>query len=171
MTAPVVDSRTGEVTDVFQSGPVFVVALIFTIFVTLLFLMIIILLNFLVAVISQTYENVMTTRSSTIYLHEAELNRECRLFLKSFFLDNRITQFILTCDPSNDAEAGEWEGFINTIKSSVQYEHKINKKRIENLRTYIQEDMAVQIDTKMGKLVDEFRYEFKELRVKANGKK
>ena len=53
----------------FRKGPTFMILVIFTIFVVLLFLMIIVLLNFLIAVISQTYENAMTTRTSTTYLH------------------------------------------------------------------------------------------------------
>lgn len=95
----VVDGREETVSEM-QAGPVLMIFFILTIFTVLLFLMIIVLLNFLIAVISQTYENVMTTKTSTTYRHYAELNRECRLNLHSFGLDQSMHPFILSCECS-----------------------------------------------------------------------
>lgn len=60
------------------------------IFVSQLFLMLILMLNFLIAVISQTYENIMTQRVMTSTLQRAELNRECRLVLDTLGLGRKV---------------------------------------------------------------------------------
>ena len=72
------------------------IVFILILYVSLIFLMLIVLLNFLIAVISQTYENVMTRKLYTEYMHKAVLNRECRLNLKSFGLGGLIDTFILS---------------------------------------------------------------------------
>ena len=166
----VAGDNSANVTE-FNTGPVLMVFFIFTIFIVLLFLMIIVLLNFLIAVISQTYENVMTTKTSTTYLHYAELNRECRLNLHSFGLDQQMHPFILSCECSSEMQAGDWEGFINTVKSVVQFEHRNNKKRIDLLRKQQHQDMAYQLDYRISRMKWEFKYELKELKSVAMAKK
>lgn len=52
-----------------------------TIFTILIFIMLIVLLNFLIAVISQTYEEVMSRRMLTRQLHKASLNCESRMIM------------------------------------------------------------------------------------------
>lgn len=166
-----VTSAAGDIEQQFQTGPVLMVFFIFTIFAVLLFLMIIVLLNFLIAVISQTYENVMTTRTSTTYLHYAELNRECRLNLHSFGMDQQMNPFILSCECSSEMMAGEWEGFINTIKSVVNFETRNNKKRIDILRRQMREDFSYQLDYRVGRMKWEIKYELRDLQKVAMAKK
>ena len=61
-------------------------------------------------------------------------------------------------------QAEDWEGFINTVKSVVVNEHKINKKKIDRLRLQYQQDMAMQMDYRISRMKMEFKYELKELR-------
>ena len=93
---------------------------IMVIYVSLLFLMIVVLLNFLIAVISQTYENIMTQKLHTQYKHKAILNRECRLNLKSLGMGGYFDSFILSAQTYHDIESEEWLGFVNSIRTDIQ---------------------------------------------------
>lgn len=63
-----------------------------------LFLNCIILLNFLIAIVSQSYDNVLTNSMNYMYVHKAELNIEAFRFF-NFFL--RPTDYDIMCTVSN----------------------------------------------------------------------
>ena len=48
-----------------------------------IFFLCVILLNFLIAIISESYEFVLSTSQQNMYIHRAVLNRECRVMKKS----------------------------------------------------------------------------------------
>lgn len=60
-------------------------------------------------------------------------------------------------------QTGDWEGFINTIKSYVGYEHRMNKKKIEEVRKQMKEDMASRMDQRMGKMKWDIHIEIRDL--------
>jgi hypothetical protein len=85
------------------------------------------MLNFLIAVISQTYEQVMALQITYRYYHRADLNLECRLFLSNFVnletydclliqtaIENELTNNTFGADGEN-----QWLGFVNTIKRYI----------------------------------------------------
>lgn len=82
------------------------------------FLCLIILLNFLIAIISQSYEQVMTKKKIVKYLHRSELNRECFLFFKAYrFLSRYLKDqsdfniiYIWSSTASSDDDNEDWLG-------------------------------------------------------------
>lgn len=88
------------------------------------FIIVIILLNFLIAVISQSYENVMNSKSIMKYQDMAALNKEAYNFMNFFGFKYPLmkkNRLLLTLEASNDeGETGEWGGFVQTMKIFVK---------------------------------------------------
>ena len=92
------------------------------------FFVVIILLNFLIAVISQSYENVMNKQDIKKYEYIADLNEEALMMINSLprmkrtfdgekqqlVKKNQLIVSIKTKEDQEDTE--EWVGFIQTIK-------------------------------------------------------
>jgi len=78
------------------------------------FFILIILLNFLIAVISQSYENVMSKAVISKYRQRAQLNRECRLVYAELNWCKVLNITILTANTTDDHgdEADAWQGVI-----------------------------------------------------------
>ena len=64
------------------------------------FLNLIILLNFLIAIISQSYDNVMSKSLEYKYNQRCQMNRECRLILKSLGMNYHFQCMILSTNCS-----------------------------------------------------------------------
>lgn len=60
-----------------------------------------ILLNFVIALISQSYDSVMTKYQEITYMQRTYLNRECRLILKSLKIKDRMDIFLLVANSEN----------------------------------------------------------------------
>lgn len=124
------------------------------IFISQLFLMLIVMLNFLIAVISQTYENIMSKRVVASTLQKAEMNRECRLLLKTFNYGDNLVPFIVSFQPEA-VEDDVWEGFVVTIK------HFFNRKV-----TTLHQQMRGELKD----MLKEIRAEFKDIKRGLNSK-
>jgi hypothetical protein len=90
---------------------------------------VIILLNFLVAVISQSYEMVMSQQVISIYLHRCELNLECLRVLHYLGQLEPINMFTIAA--SDEVEGSdkndEWLGFVSEIKKYIDRASRVNK--------------------------------------------
>jgi len=72
-----------------------------------------ILLNFVIALISQSYDSVMTKYEEITYMQRTYLNRECRLVLKSFKIKERMDILLLSANSESSlAKEDDWQGFV-----------------------------------------------------------
>lgn len=116
--------------------------LIWTIWFFNQFMCLIILLNFLIAIISQSYEQVMTLKIQVKYMHKSELNRECFLFLKTMRLlsdyipdQGKFNIFYLWSTIGNGEEdENDWLGFVQTLKNVVTQESRKVNSKIDSLK-------------------------------------
>ena len=72
----------------------------------------ILLLNFLIAVISQSYADVMTHANIQTYKQRSELNRECLIRLKAFHQDDEVNVLILSADTLDESLESKWFTFL-----------------------------------------------------------
>ena len=91
-------------------------------------MVLIILLNFLIALISQTYEKVLTDEKKTKYEQRCELTWECTLLREQMpYFGNEKHGYVFTMavDAASleDSET-EWTGYVSTIKNKVEKEAK-----------------------------------------------
>jgi len=96
------------------------------------------LLNFLIAIISQSYEEVMSTALTSQYSQRCELNNESFAILNFFsrfksnpkttlkrFQVNNSGIFIVSTSyltAQYQVSGGEWHGFVNTLKQFMHRE-------------------------------------------------
>jgi hypothetical protein len=83
------------------------------------FINLVILLNFLIAIISQSYEDVMSRETFTRYSLRSHMNLECLLILQTFGMINEMDIFVLSANDGEDGEGGDWHGFVQAIRSSM----------------------------------------------------
>jgi len=100
----------------------------------------IILLNFLIAVISQTYENVMSKRFILVYQHKATMNLET-LYVKKFLSGFEPFNFLVFSFPksSEEGEEEEWDGLLNRVKKHVSSQ---SERVVEQVRSSRNESRA-----------------------------
>lgn len=99
-------------------------------------LILIVLLNFLIAVVSQSYENVMNSATQFKYAQRCELIREAAVINKTFPISDVVDYhvFVLRCNV-NEEEGGDWAGFVQTIKTFIRGEtSKILQKNDNSIR-------------------------------------
>lgn len=120
------------------------ITLIWTFWVLHQFMIVIILLNFLIAVLSQSYEMVMSKASISTYLHRCELNMECLRVLAHIGQLQPINMFTIACADSHEGDEGgdEWLGFVSEVKKFIDKNNKqlkVNQtKRMDQLSEEIQ---------------------------------
>jgi len=89
-------------------------------------LILIILLNFLIAVVSQSYENVMNSAMRFKYQQRCELNREAAIINTGLRRLNSYTALILQADHSDNGGNGEdWAGFVQTLKTFIRAQNSL----------------------------------------------
>ena len=72
-------------------------------------IILVVLLNFLIAIISQSYENVMSKSMIFKYRQRVQLNLECLLILDTFGVLKPFNCMTIVSEDSNFAEdSGEW---------------------------------------------------------------
>ena len=76
----------------------------------------ILLLNFLIAVISQSYADVMAHANISVYKQRSELNRECLIRGKAFGQDDEVNVLILSADTLDESLESKWFTFLQTIR-------------------------------------------------------
>lgn len=126
----------------------YIIIIILTLFISLIFMMKIVLLNFLIAVISQTYEDVMSRKLMTTILQKAEMNRECRLILNNLGLERKIPPFILQTEKYVGLGSDSWQGFVVTINNHIKEHAQYTNDRLA--RVYGQLDR--KLNDKVGSL-------------------
>jgi len=93
-------------------------------------LILIILLNFLIAVVSQSYENVMNSAMRFKYQQRCSLMRDAAIIISGLGRLTSYTALILQADHSDNGGNGEdWAGFVQTLKSFIRTQNSsvINK--------------------------------------------
>ena len=99
---------------------------------------VIILLNFLIAVISQSYENVMNSKTILEYKDVADLNKEIQVFLAAInvckwnepLIRNNKMILSLKADVGLNEESNEWVGFVQTMKIFVRKHLSLTNDKI-----------------------------------------
>jgi hypothetical protein len=99
-------------------------------FMNQLFILII-LLNFLIAIISQSYEQVMSQATVNKYIHRSELNRECRILVKNYLLPLELLIYSVQKESDHDED---WNGFVTTIKSFIRDQNNVIKDKLVIIR-------------------------------------
>lgn len=79
----------------------------------------IILLNFLIAMISQSYEQVMSISTQGLYKHRRDLNVTSQLMLRYFNLLKPIDYILISCNVTSGGDGEQWYGFVHTIRNFV----------------------------------------------------
>ena len=72
----------------------------------------ILLLNFLIAVISQSYIDVMANANISKYKQRSELNRECLIRSKALGHDEKVSTLILSADTNDESLESKWFTFL-----------------------------------------------------------
>ena len=105
--------------------------LIWAIWLANIFFCLIILLNFLIAIIGQSYEQVMERKNQFKYQHRSELNRECFLFLRTFTSLSKLFRedggsfnvvYIWSAIAGADDESEDWFGMLSSVKGHIKSE-------------------------------------------------
>lgn len=106
------------------------------------FLVFIILLNFLIAIVSNSYEDVMKQQVVNKYKHRAELNCQCQRVLHTFKLDAQLDVFLITANCTEEKQQTDWDKFQNGIKQYVTEENTHLHKRIQECETRCRQDIS-----------------------------
>jgi hypothetical protein len=124
------------------------IALIWFVWVMHQFVVLILLLNFLIAIVSQSYENVMQKTDFFIYNQRLELNRETILLLdvmgrlRNF---NSLVIATLSDETRADEDGAEWKGLVTNMKD---YFAKImkNQKIFLDQKLQSQNDKVTEVE-------------------------
>ena len=89
--------------------------------VATIFFINVILLNFMIALISQSYEKVISRSLVYKYQNRAEMNREYRLLKKQFFepMDCMII-FAEKINEKAEDDGEDWNGFVNSVNKFLK---------------------------------------------------
>lgn len=116
----------------YPTSSTWVITIIWLIWFANAFFVFIILLNFLIAIISQSFEEVMSKSLNFQYKHSAELNRECQLIRNAFNLRTNYDIFLLTTASFKQDQNQEWSGFVNAIRRYVKMQNLVNFSKVNN---------------------------------------
>lgn len=96
--------------------------------------MLIMLLNFLIAIISQSYDQVMTNSQVLLYNMRCDFNMECALlydFYEEFRSAEELGQvYVVSADVNDEQNDNQFTGFVKPIKDLVRTELDALKGRI-----------------------------------------
>ena len=100
-----------------------------------------ILLNFVIALISQSYDDVMERQLEAEYQQMTKLNRECRFMMKAIGRPCEVqNMFVLTTNSeSGENKADEWHGFVVTVRSYLKTSTQKTKDKIHALNDKMDE--------------------------------
>jgi hypothetical protein len=98
-------------------------------------LILVILMNFLIAIIAQSFEEMMSRKTINKYSQRAEMNKECRLNLFSFGLAPKVECITIQADNSVN-ESNEWQGFVHAIKKTLKFEMSLLKDKLNNMSSH-----------------------------------
>mmetsp|Transcript_33658 Transcript_33658/g.39555 ORF Transcript_33658/g.39555 Transcript_33658/m.39555 type:complete len:124 (+) Transcript_33658:259-630(+) len=79
----------------------------------------IIFLNFLIAVITDVYEQIMSTRTEEIFLKKAELLLEINEIVGDRAIVNNVSSIYITRSPKETEKHDEWSGFFCELKQHM----------------------------------------------------
>ena len=77
------------------------------------FIILICLLNFLIAIVSQSYENVMSKKEQFKYRERVLMNKECLTVLQYFIVLSNFNTILIVSQIDEDSQASdEWQGYL-----------------------------------------------------------
>lgn len=121
--------------------------------------MLIVLLNFLIAIISQSYENVMDSKLISRYQDMTDLSREAYQIMRYIptFGQFRSRTIIMTVPKYSSEEEGQWGGFVQAIKNFIQKKlNHVSRKQIETTKDEIR-NSEKRLQNKIDKVSDELK--------------
>ena len=138
----------------------FMIAWAWALWTILIFFMLIILLNFLIAIISQSYDSVMTRQTQIVFTNKTEINVECCLLLdiyqniKNLGGDNNKSN-VFTLRTTIDKASGneQYFGFVKPIKHAVKVEVNSAKGKIAEVQKDV-ENMKKKLEGDIKKCLD-----------------
>jgi hypothetical protein len=138
------------------------IALIWFVWVMHQFVVLILLLNFLIAIVSQSYENVMQKTDFFIYNQRLELNRETILLLdvmgrlRNF---NSLVIATLSDETRADEDGAEWKGLVTNMKD---YFAKImkNQKIFLDQKLQSQNDKVTEVEKAVATVTKQLETSF-----------
>ena len=86
----------------------------------------VILLNFLIAIISQSYEQVMDQQELHIYKQKAELIWETAVI----FNNQPWVEFMLITNAVGGGDSSEWRGVVKSVKQCMTEENKVLRQQM-----------------------------------------
>ena len=100
------------------------------------FMILIMLLNFLIAIISQSYEDVMSKSQIFKYKTRVDLNLECLRIIDFFVkLESFDTLLIISQNDEDIEDEQQWQGVVNTIKNFTRQNLKNHREAVEKMIT------------------------------------
>ena len=111
------------------------------------FMTLIMILNFLIAIISQSYENVMSKSQILKYKTRVDLNLECLQVIDFLVKLERFESLLIVSQNEDHLENGEWEGVVNSIKLYIRQSMKNLKKAFTRQSQATEEKMATKKET------------------------
>ena len=92
------------------------------------FLMSVILMNFVIAIITETYDEVISQEKINKFLQKCTINREASLLLQGFGIGSRLDSFVLATEASStSSKPDDWEGFASTVQKFIAQENEFTK--------------------------------------------
>ena len=113
-------------------------------------------MNFLIAIISESYANVMSKTIVSLYASKCDFNEETCILVDAY---NKVTGggiksriFILSANIETKNENNQWAGFVRVIKNSIEMEVTSVKKEVIALRSEMEKS-----NTKNTKMMEEIK--------------
>jgi hypothetical protein len=77
--------------------------------------MFVILLNFLIAVISDSYDDIIEEKKAIEYKQKAELNRQTLIWNKAWYNLDKVNCFILSANTEDKTLCDKWNKIIEDV--------------------------------------------------------
>lgn len=136
--------ESGEFWDQFE-GTV-MVTIIWSVWVLHQLIILVVMLNFLIAIISESYESVMSKSEIFKYNQRAQLNVECLQILHYLKLLGGLNCLTVVSQDGKDSEWGEWLGFVASIKHFIKVSMRAQRDNFNEQIDTIKEEIKATKD-------------------------
>lgn len=149
------------------------------------FFILIVLLNFLIAIIGQSYDEVMNAKEINTYISKCDLNSEIALIqdsirrhLGQMNSSKTCRTFYLVADTSHVDDENDFQGFVRTIKMAMKRQNKQLKTDIikclpnpEILGKFSEKFASIShLDGTVDRKMNDIRKEMGEFKAQVNSK-
>ena len=93
------------------------------------------MLNFLIAIISQSYEDVMSKSEIFRYHTRVDLNLECLHVLDFLVTLDCFDTLLIISQNEEDKDCMQWQGIVNSIKTFTKQNFKNHREAVDKMIT------------------------------------